>query len=119
MKEIRIGISGWRYGGWRGTFYPKKLPQRKELEYASRQINSIEINGSFYSLRNPSKYQNWYRDTPKDFLFSIKGSRYISHIKQLNNIENALANFFSSGLLCLKEKLGPILWQFPPRMKFN
>ena len=119
MGTIRIGISGWRYKGWRGTFYPKDLIQKRELEFASSKINSIEINGSFYSLQRPSSYESWYQQTPDGFCFSVKGNRYITHIKLLNNVETPLANFFASGVLGLKEKLGPFLWQFPPRMKFN
>lgn len=119
MDQIRIGISGWRYAGWRGTFYPPGLAQRRELEYASRQVNSIEINGSFYSLQSPEKYKLWRETTPDDFVFSVKGSRYITHIKQLNEIETPLANFYASGVLALREKLGPFLWQFPPRMRWN
>jgi uncharacterized protein YecE (DUF72 family) len=115
----RIGISGWRYGPWRGTFYPKGLAQRRELEYASRQVNSVEINGSFYSLQRPQSYQQWYQETPDDFIFSVKGARFITHMRKLNDVEAPLANFLASGVLCLKEKLGPILWQFPPQMRFN
>jgi uncharacterized protein YecE (DUF72 family) len=115
----RIGISGWRYAGWRGKFYPKGLAQRRELEYASRIFNSIEINGSFYSLQLPSSYQRWYRETPKNFVFSVKGARYITHMKRLQGIRAPLANFFASGLLALREKLGPILWQFPPQFRWS
>src|SRR5580765_2365227 len=114
MGEIRIGISGWKYEPWRGIFYPKGLQQRRELEYASRQMNSIELNGSFYSLQRPASYQKWHDETPDDFVFAVKGSKYISHEKKLNDIEKPLANFFASGVLLLGEKLGPILWQFPP-----
>jgi|SRR5579884_176725 len=116
---IRIGISGWTYGPWRGVFYPKDLAHKRELEYASRQFNSIEINGSFYSLQRPSSYQTWYEQTPDDFVFSVKGGRFITHMKKLKDVRVPLANFFASGLLCLKEKLGPILWQFPPNLGFN
>src|ERR1041385_1247567 len=98
----RIGISGWRYGGWRGKFYPKGLAQRRELEYASRVFNSIEINGSFYSLQLPSSYKRWYAETPPDFLFSVKGPRYITHMKRLRGVKAPLANFFASGLLALR-----------------
>jgi uncharacterized protein YecE (DUF72 family) len=119
MGDLRIGISGWRYKGWRGSFYPKDLIQKKELEFASSQINSIEINGSFYSLQRPSSFESWYKQTPKGFVFSVKGNRYITHIKMLNDVETPLANFYASGVLGLKEKLGPFLWQFPPRMKFD
>jgi uncharacterized protein YecE (DUF72 family) len=92
MGEIRIGISGWRYAGWRGVFYPKDLAQRRELEYASRALPSIEINGSFYSLQRPQSYARWYRETPDDFVFSVKGSRFITHILRLRDIEKPLAN---------------------------
>src|SRR5687767_4505265 len=111
--QLRIGISGWRYAPWRGTFYPKDLAQRRELEYASRCLSSIEINGSFYSLQRPSSYEQWYRETPDDFVFTVKGGRYITHMKRLKDVEIATANFLASGVLALKEKLGPILWQFP------
>jgi uncharacterized protein YecE (DUF72 family) len=118
-SEVRVGISGWRYAGWRGKFYPKDLPQRRELEFASTSFNSIEINGSFYSLQLPSSYQRWYEATPPDFLFSIKGARFISHMKKLRDVETPLANFFASGVLALREKLGPILWQLPPNFGWN
>jgi uncharacterized protein YecE (DUF72 family) len=119
MAEVRIGISGWRYGPWRGTFYPKGLAQKRELEYAASKLNSIEINGSFYSLQRPQSYQKWYEETPDDFIFSLKGSRFITHMKKLRDVEIPLANFLASGILALKEKLGPILWQFPPQFPFN
>ena len=115
----RVGISGWRYEGWRGKFYPKGLTQHRELEYASRVFNSIEINGSFYSLQLPSSYQRWYAQTPQNFLFSVKGARYITHMKRLRDVKIPLANFFASGLLGLRDKLGPILWQFPPQFRWN
>jgi len=116
---IRIGISGWTYAPWRGVFYPKGHPHSRELEYASRKLNSIEINGTFYSLQRPSSYQTWYDQTPEDFLFSLKGPRFITHMRRLKDIDEPLANFFASGPLCLNEKLGPILWQFPPNFKFD
>ena len=116
---IRIGISGWRYKGWRGTFYPLELAQRRELEFASERLNSIELNGSFYSLQRPSSFQRWYAETPDDFVFSIKGTRFITHMRRLLQVETPLANFFAQGLLRLKDKLGPILWQFPANFKFE
>jgi uncharacterized protein YecE (DUF72 family) len=119
MAELRVGISGWRYAGWRGVFYPKGLAQRRELEYASRELDSIEINGSFYSLQRPEQYRAWYRATPADFRFAVKGSRFITHMKKLRDVEAALANFFASGLLLLDDKLGPILWQLPPGSRFD
>jgi uncharacterized protein YecE (DUF72 family) len=117
--EIRIGISGWTYEPWRGVFYPKGLVQKRELEYASRQMNSIEINGTFYSLQTPESFRKWSDATPDDFIFAVKGSKYISHQKRLKDIRIPLANFFASGLLLLGKKLGPILWQFPPWEQFD
>jgi uncharacterized protein YecE (DUF72 family) len=119
MGKIRIGISGWRYPPWRGVFYPAGLPQYRELEYASRKFSTIEINGTFYSLQKPDSFERWYHDTPPDFVFSVKGPRYISHIKRLKDIEGPLANFFASGIFNLREKLGPILWQFPPSFRYD
>src|SRR5690606_582213 len=98
MSDIRIGISGWRYVPWRKHFYPAGLAQRRELEYASRAVNSIEINGSFYALQTPERYASWHDETPTDFVFSIKAPRYITHIKRLREIETPLANFFASGI---------------------
>ena len=118
-SDIRIGISGWRYTPWRGSFYPKGLVQKKELYFASRTINSIEINGSFYALQTQERYQNWYGDTLKEFKFSVKGPKFITHIHRLKEVEQPISNFFASGVLALKEKLGPILWQFPPTFKFD
>lgn len=117
--KIYIGISGWRYKSWRGVFYPKKMPQRRELEFASRKFNTIELNGSFYSLQRPQSFSCWHDETPDDFVFSLKGSRYITHMLKLRNVEGAMANFFAQGLLRLGTKLGPILWQFPPRFIFE
>ena len=119
MSTLRIGISGWTYAGWRGVFYPPDITQKRELEYASRQMNSIEINGTFYSLQRPSSFRTWYDVTPPRFQFAVKGSRFITHMKKLKDVDTALANFFASGLLSLKEKLGPILWQFPPQLAYN
>ncbi len=119
MGTIRIGISGWRYGGWRGVFYPEGLAQHRELEYASRRFPSIEINGTFYSLQRPEHFQDWYDATPPGFVFAVKGSRFISHMKRLKDIEKPLANFLASGLFNLREKTGPFLWQFPPQFRFD
>lgn len=119
MSELRIGISGWRYAPWRGVFYPKGLPQRRELEYAASQMNSIEINGSFYSLQTPASYMKWRDETPDDFVFAVKGPRYLTHMKRLRDIEVPMANFFASGVLLLGKKLGPILWQLPPWLPFD
>lgn len=119
MTNVWIGISGWNYRIWRGTFYPKGLRQADELRFASRRFSSIELNGSFYSLQRPESYRRWYEETPEDFVFAIKGGRFITHMKRLRNVESALANFFASGLLELREKLGPILWQLPPRFLYD
>lgn len=117
--SIRIGISGWRYARWRGTFYPTGLAQRRELAYAGRCFPSVEINGSFYSLQRPESYQSWYDETPDDFVFAVKGPRFVTHMKRLRDCEQALANFFASGVLRLGPKLGPILWQLPPSLRFD
>jgi uncharacterized protein YecE (DUF72 family) len=117
--RIRIGISGWSYPGWRGIFYPKGLPQRRELEHAARLFDSIEINGTFYSLQRPASFLAWRRETPDGFVFALKGGRFITHMKRLKGVDQALANFFASGVLALGPKLGPILWQLPERFRFD
>src|SRR6476646_5045772 len=114
MGRIRVGISGWRYPGWRGSFYPPGLVQRRELAFAAERLSSIEVNGSFYSLRRPSSYAAWRDEAPEDFVFAVKGGRFITHLKKLAGVESALANFFASGVLALGPKLGPVLWQLPP-----
>jgi uncharacterized protein YecE (DUF72 family) len=116
---IRIGISGWRYAPWRGVFYPKDLPQRGELEFGARCFGSIEINGSFYSLQTPKSYGAWHDATPDGFVFAVKGPRYLTHILRLRELEKPLANFFASGVLRLRAKLGPILWQLPPTLRYD
>ncbi len=117
--RIRIGISGWRYAPWRGgAFYPKGMPQRSELQYAAGHFSTIELNGSFYSLQRPEHWAEWRDATPAGFVFAVKGSRYITHMRRLKEIETPLANFFAQGVLALGPKLGPLLWQFPPRMPF-
>ena len=117
--QLRIGISGWTYAPWRGVFYPKDLTQKRELEYASRQLNSIEINGTFYSLQRPESFEKWAAQTPDDFLFSVKGPKYITHVKKITDVRQPLANFFASGPLKLGKKLGPFLWQFPPWLGYS
>jgi uncharacterized protein YecE (DUF72 family) len=120
MSEIRIGVSGWSYREWRGGgFYPKGLPQSRELEFAAERVNSIEINATFYKLQTPASFRKWSAAAPDDLIFAIKGSKYITHQKKLNDIHVPLANFFASGLLSLGDKLGPILWQFPPWYRFS
>ena len=100
-------------------FYPEGLPQRRELEYASRKLSSIELNGSFYSLQRPESYARWHADTPPDFLFSVKGPRYVTHMLRLRDTATPLANFFASGVANLRQKLGPFLWQLPPTLKYD
>jgi uncharacterized protein YecE (DUF72 family) len=115
----RIGISGWRYAPWRGTFYPKGLPQRRELEYAAGHLDTVEINGSFYSLQRPSSWQQWRDATPPGFVFAVKGGRFVTHMQRLRNVRPALANFFASGVLALGGKLGPFLWQTPETLRYD
>lgn len=116
---IRIGTSGWQYDSWRGDFYPQGLARTRQLEYLSRRMNSAELNGSFYSLQRPERYRAWFESVPDDFVFAVKGGRFITHMKQLRGVETALANFFASGVLALGFKLGPVLWQLSPRMRFD
>ncbi|MGV9613629.1 DUF72 domain-containing protein [Nocardia xishanensis] len=119
MGDIRIGTSGWVYRPWRGVFYPQGLTQRLELAYLAERLNSVEINGSFYSLQRPSSYLRWAAQTPDDFVFAVKGGRFITHMKRLRDGDTLLANFLASGVLALGPKLGPILWQLPPTMRFD
>jgi uncharacterized protein YecE (DUF72 family) len=117
--RVLVGISGWRYPTWRNVFYPKGLRQRSELAHASRQLRTIEINGSFYSLQHPTSYRAWAEEVPEGFVFALKGGRFITHNKKLRDCEAPLANFFASGPLALEDKLGPILWQLPPQLGFD
>src|SRR5271156_4155827 len=117
--DIRIGISGWTYPPWRGVFYPKGLKQKDELPFAARQFRTIEINGTFYGLQRPKSFTAWRDATPEHFVFSVKAPRFITHIQRLRGVEKSLANFLASGVLALGPKLGPILWQFPPNLKFD
>ena len=119
MAGAYIGISGYNYPGWRGRFYPRDLAARRWLEYASRQFNSIELNGTFYSLKSPAVFKKWVAETPSDFLFAVKGSRFITHNLKLNRAVTPLANFYGSGILALGKKTGPFLWQLPPILRFN
>ena len=116
---IRIGISGWTYPPWRRVFYPEGLPQKAEMAYAANTFPTIEVNGTFYGLQKPESFKRWRAQTPPDFVFAIKGSRYITHILRLKDARSALANFLASGLLALGPKLGPILWQVPPSLRFD
>ncbi|MGQ3030980.1 MAG: DUF72 domain-containing protein, partial [Ferrovibrionaceae bacterium] len=117
--RVRIGISGWTYAPWRGAFYPDDLPKKRELAFAARRFEAIEINGTFYGLQTPASFGRWAEETPEDFVFAVKGSRFITHLLRLRDIETPLANFVASGLLRLGAKLGPILWQFPPSFRFE
>ena len=119
MGEVRVGISGWTYAGWRGDFYPRRLPQREELRYAAERLGSVEINGSFYSLQRPSSYATWRDQTPDGFVFAVKGGRFVTHMKRLRDVETPLANFFASGVLALQDRLGPLLWQLPERLGYD
>ena len=117
--SARIGISGWTYAPWRGVFYPKGLPHRLELSYVAERLNSLEINGTFYALQRPDSFRAWYQATCADFLFAVKGPRFITHMKKLRDVEVPLANFFASGVLALADKLGPLLWQLPPNLGYD
>lgn len=119
IGTIRSGISGWRYEPWRGPFYPKELRQKDELKYAASKLNSIEINGTFYSLQSPESFKSWASEVPPGFVFAVKGPQFITHIRRLKEVEVPLANFFASGILRLGNALGPILWQLPPNFKFD
>lgn len=117
--RARIGISGWRYASWRGDFYPRGLRQADELAYAAERLDSVELNGSFYSLQRPTSWVRWRDTTPDDFVFAVKGPRYLTHLKRLREPREALANFLASGLLALGPKLGPIVWQTPADLTYD
>jgi uncharacterized protein YecE (DUF72 family) len=117
--DIRIGVSGWRYPPWRGVFYPKGLPQRQELRFIGETFRAAEINGTFYSLQRPEYFARWAAEVPDDFLFAVKGSRFITHAKKLKDVEAPLANFLAQGVLALGRKLGPFLWQFSAAFRFD
>lgn len=119
MSSAYIGTSGWKYAEWRGRFYPKGLRQVDELQYLSARMNSAEINGSFYSLQRPTNYSSWAEQSPPDFIFAVKGPRYITHLKRLKDPEAALANFYASGPLALGTKTGPFLWQLAGNTTFD
>ena len=119
MTRARVGISGWHYPPWRGSFYPRGLRQREELAYAASRMGAIEVNASFYSLQRPTSYESWAAATPDDFVMSVKGSRFITQMKRLVDVEVPLANFFASGLLALGRRLGPVLWQLPPSLPYE
>ena len=116
---IRVGIGGWVFKPWRGTFYPDKLPQARELEHASRAVTTIEINGTFYGSQKPASFRRWAAETPEDFVFSLKGPRFTTHRGVLAEAGPSVERFFGSGVLELKDKLGPVLWQLPPTKAFE
>jgi uncharacterized protein YecE (DUF72 family) len=119
MGDIRVGIGGWVFAPWRGTFYPPGLKQASELDYASRHVTSIEINGTFYGAQKPASFRRWHDETPDDFVFSVKGPRYATHRRVLAESASSIERFFDSGVLELGGKLGPVLWQFPPTTKYD
>jgi uncharacterized protein YecE (DUF72 family) len=115
-----IGISGYDYQPWRGVFYPDELPRRRWLECASRTFNSIELNGTFYSLKSPAVFQRWVSEVPgRDFIFAVKGGRFLTHNLKLRNVESSLGNFYASGVLALGKRTGPFLWQLPATYRFD
>lgn len=118
-SKIYIGIGGWVYEPWRGRFYPDGLAQKRELEYASRQVTSIEINGTYYGSQKPESFAKWHDETPDDFIFSLKGSRYITNRRVLAEAEDSIERFFTGGVMQLKAKLGVVNWQFMPTKKFD
>jgi uncharacterized protein YecE (DUF72 family) len=117
--RIRIGIGGWTYEPWRGRFYPSDLTQKRELEYASRKLTSIEINGTFYGTQRATSFEKWHDETPEDFVFALKAPRFATHRRVLAEAGDSIERFFSSGVLALKNKLGPINWQFAPTKQFD
>jgi uncharacterized protein YecE (DUF72 family) len=117
--SIRVGIGGWTFEPWRGVFYPDDLPQKRELEYASRKLTSIEINGTYYGSQKPESFARWRAETPDDFVFSVKGPRFATNRRILAEAGESIDRFFKSGVLELKEKLGPINWQFATTKKFD
>jgi uncharacterized protein YecE (DUF72 family) len=119
LAKARIGVSGWSYDNWQGHFWPNDLPRKRRLEYIGENYDSVEANGSFYSMLTAKTYRSWYEQTPRGFVFALKGSRFISHNKRLKDEVGPVANFFASGVLALEEKLGPIVWQLPARMHFD
>jgi uncharacterized protein YecE (DUF72 family) len=117
--RVRIGIGGWNYAPWRGEFYPQDLPQKRELEYASSRLTSIEINSTFYGLQKPATFARWHAQTPEDFVFAVKAPRFATHRRVLAGAGESISRFFDSGVMLLKEKLGPINWQLPPTKQFD
>jgi len=116
---IRVGIGGWTFPPWRGIFYPEGLAQKRELEYASRHLTSIEINGTYYGSQKPESFARWREETPEGFVFALKGPRFTTNRRILAEAEPSIERFFASGVLNLQEKLGPINWQLPPTKRFD
>lgn len=119
MARALVGVSGWRYARWRGDFYPRGLRQADELSYLAERLDSVEVNGSFYSLQRPSSWARWRDAVPDDFVFAVKGPRFVTHMKRLRDVDEALANFFASGVLALGARLGPIVWQTPADLRYD
>jgi uncharacterized protein YecE (DUF72 family) len=117
--NIRVGVGGWTFEPWRGAFYPKGLPQKRELEYASGKLTSIEINGTYYGSQKPESFAKWREETPADFVFSVKGPRFATNRRVLADAGESIERFFASGVTELKDKLGPINWQFMATKKFD
>jgi len=117
--NIRVGIGGWVYPPWRGVFYPPGLTHARELAHASRQVTAIEINGTFYGAQKPASFRRWHDETPEDFIFSVKGPRFATHRSDLATAGPSIDRFFASGVLELRDKLGPVLWQFAPWLRFD
>lgn len=119
MGKIRIGIGGWTFEPWRGLFYPDDLPQKRELEYASRRLTSIEINGTYYSTFKPASWAKWRDETPEGFVFAVKGSRFCTNRRELAGAGESVARFVAQGLSELGDRLGPINWQFMATKKLD
>jgi uncharacterized protein YecE (DUF72 family) len=119
VAQIKVGVGGWVFAPWRGEFYPKGLAQAKELSYAGRHLTSIEINGTFYGSQKPESFKRWYSQVPDAFVFSLKGPRYATHRRDFSEVSSTIDRFFNSGVMELREKLGPILWQFPATARYD
>ena len=118
-RDIRIGVGGWTFEPWRGAFYPEKLPQKRELEFASQKLTSIEINGTYYGSQKPASFAKWHDETPDDFVFALKGPRFTTNRRVLAEAGPSIERFFASGVMELRNKLGPINWQFMATKKFD